>query len=103
MGVEPTWDRLTAPPGFEVRSLHRERDSSISIWRLWRKEFDARRIDAAEILPTDREPVTIKEFQNLDSHLTAVLQAIAEFRCREFAAGRFFRNVDRDLRHLLHG
>ena len=23
MGVEPTWDRLTAPPGFEDRSPHR--------------------------------------------------------------------------------
>src|SRR5215475_14499021 len=29
MGVEPTRDRLTAPPGFEVRSPHRERDSSV--------------------------------------------------------------------------
>ena len=86
MGVEPTWDRLTAPPGFEVRSLHRERDSSILLLRFRRKEFDARRVDTAKILPTDCKSVPIKEFQNLDSHLAAILQAIAEFRGCEFAS-----------------
>ena len=30
MGVEPTKDRLTAPPGFEVRTPHQGRFSSIA-------------------------------------------------------------------------
>ena len=58
MGVEPTWDRLTAPPGFEVRSLHRERDSSVDVFRQFgRKQLDARRIDPPQVLATNGEPV----------------------------------------------
>src|SRR6185503_16284096 len=70
MGVEPTRDRLTAPPGFEVRSPHRERDSSVDwLRRLRREEFDARGIDAAQVLATDRKPVPVEKLQNLDRHL----------------------------------
>src|SRR5262245_50885395 len=100
MGVEPTSDRLTAPPGFEVRSPHRERDSSIDLLRrLGRKELDARRIDASQVLPADGEAVPIKEFQDLDSYLTAVVQAIAKIRRREPAVGGAGSNLHGNLRH----
>src|SRR5215470_9471122 len=102
MGVEPTRDRLTAPPGFEVRSPHRERDSSMGLRHFGRKELDTRRIDASQVLPADGETVPIKEFQDLDRYFTAIVQAIAEICRRERAVGRARSNLHGNLGHALH-
>src|SRR5262245_9897959 len=103
MGVEPTRDRLTAPPGFEVRSPHRERDSSVDLLRrLRRKELDARRIYASQVLAADGEAVPIKEFQDLDRYLAAVVQAVAEVRRRKPAVRRARSNLHGNFGHALH-
>src|SRR5581483_5725915 len=96
MGVEPTRDRLTAPPGFEVRSPHRERDSSVflPVRPVGREELDTRRIDAPQILAADREAVAIEELENLYGHLAAVVQTVAEIGRREFALRRLRGEID---------
>src|SRR5262245_29939758 len=104
MGVEPTRDRLTAPPGFEVRSPHRERDSSVWLLRprRWRKELDARGVDAPHVLAADCKPVPIEELEDLDGDLAAIVQAIAELRRGESAVRSARGDIDGDLGHLLH-
>ena len=107
MGVEPTWDRPTAPPGFEVRSPHRERDSSIAfrrrcLHRAGREQADARRIDAAQVLPADGEAVPVEELEDLDRHLAAVVKPVAELGRGELAVGGTACHVDGDLGHALH-
>src|SRR5262245_20027395 len=103
MGVEPTRDRLTAPPGFEVWSPHRERDSSVDLLRrLRRKELDTRGINSSQVLTADGEPVPIEKFQNLNRYLAAVVQTIPEIRRREPAVGGARSNLHGDLGHALH-
>src|SRR5262245_52632137 len=103
MGVEPTRDRLTAPPGFEVRSPHRERDSSVvQLRRIGRKQGDARRVDAAQVLAADGETVPVEELQDLDGDFAPVVEPVAELGGTEPALRRLGGQVDGDLGHLLH-
>ena len=80
MGVEPTKDLLAALPGFEVRTPHRGRFSS-NRWRLARrrttKQIEPLRVDAAQISAACGQPVAIKEFENLDRNLAAVVEPVA--------------------------
>src|SRR5215472_11397707 len=86
MGVEPTKDRLAAPPGFEVRTPHRGRFSSlIRCARPWRVRRCAEQIEpmlvhAAQIAAAQRDAVAIEEFQDLDRDLAAVVDLVAELR-----------------------
>lgn len=108
MGVEPTWDRLTAPPGFEVRSPHRERDSSLRLnavlrkHRFRRKETDTGRVYPAQVLPPDCEAMAIEELEDLDRHLAAVAKAVAEFSSSEGTLGGLLCELDGNARHGLH-
>src|SRR5215510_1060188 len=91
MGVEPTEDRLAAPPGFEVRTSHRGRFSSLSrcgrrrAVRGCAEQVEPVLVHAAQIAPTQRHAVAIEEFEDLDGHLAAVVDLIAELRGRELA------------------
>src|SRR5262247_4559068 len=90
MGVEPTKDRLAAPPGFEVRTPHRGRFSSL--YRCGRRRSVRRHeeqvepvlVDAAQIAATQRHAVAIEEFENLDGYLAADVDLVAEQRSGEF-------------------
>src|SRR5262249_42733657 len=98
-----TRDRLTAPPGFEVRSPHRERDSSIDLLRgHGREELDTGRVDAPHVLATNRKSVPIEKLEDLNGDLTTVVQAVAELSRGKPAFGRGPGHVDGDLRHALH-
>lgn len=93
MGVEPTKDRLAAPPGFEVRTPHRGRFSS------WNGIFDIRRIarvpeqveamlvDASYVTATQSDAMPVEKFQDLDRDLAPVVEAIAELRRTELTIG----------------
>src|SRR6478735_8582944 len=73
MGVEPTRDRLTAPPGFEVRTPHRGRFSSIRrINRQRTEQVEPLTVDAPEIAAADGDAMAIEEFKDLDRDLAAV-------------------------------
>ena len=88
VGVEPTRDRLTAPPGFEVRTPHRGRFSSR--WRaavgVAREEVEPPRVDAAQVAAAQGDAVAVEELEDLDRHLAAVVEPVAELRGAE--AGR---------------
>ena len=45
------------------------------------------RVEAAEVAAPHRQAVTIEEFEDLDRHLAAVLDAVAELRRGELALG----------------
>src|SRR3984893_12759033 len=109
MGVEPTKDRLAAPPGFEVRTPHRGRFSSLIRCRRrlyvggGTKRVEPMLVHAAEIAATQRHAVTIEEFKNLDRDLAAVVDLIAELRGGELAAVRRGGQAPGDPHHLRHG
>jgi hypothetical protein len=75
-GVEPTKDRLTALPGFEVRTSHQRRFSSkLASSRLsstgTRRNVDPKMIEPlpvqdTKISTTNCHAMTIEEFQKLD-------------------------------------
>ena len=81
MGVEPTRDRLAAPHGFEVRTPHRGRFSSVRIvtgFAANAKQVQAGRVDPAPIAPAQGHAAAIEELEDLDRDLAPVGQAIAE-------------------------
>src|SRR5215472_17846835 len=86
MGVEPTRDRLAAPPGFEVRTPHRGRFPSwIRIVRPYgirqhAEQIEPVLVDAAQITAAQRDPVAIEEFQDLDRDLAPVVDPVTELR-----------------------
>src|SRR5215475_8728083 len=91
MGVEPTKDRLAAPPGFEVRTPHRGRFSSlIRHTRPFRscscpKQIDPVLVHAAQIAAAQRDTMAIEEFQYLDRDLAPVVHLVTELRRGELA------------------
>ena len=89
MGVEPTRDRLTAPPGFEVRTPHRGRFSSIAQAGRRAEQVEPPPVDASQVAAADRDAVAIEELENLDSDLSAVVEPVSELRRIE--AGRMQR------------
>src|SRR5258707_13988913 len=86
-GVEPTRDRLAAPPGFEVRTPHRRRFSPrkrlIATLHLGLRpeEVEPVLVGPAQIVAAQRHAVTIEELEDLDCDLAAILDLIAELRC----------------------
>src|SRR5262245_8529053 len=91
MGVEPTKDRLAAPPGFEVRTPHRGRFSSwircaraCSIPRS-PEQIESVLVHAAQIAATQCDAMAVEEFQDLNRNLAAVVDLVAELRGRELA------------------
>ena len=107
MGVEPTKDRLAAPPGFEVRTPHRGRFSS-QIFRAWpcrarrrAEQIKPMLVDAPQVAAPQGDAVAIKKFENLDGDLATVLDLIAELRGGELAMRR--RQVLNDPDHFGHG
>ena len=105
MGVEPTKDRLTAPPGFEVRTPHRGRfPSTVCGWRLlvrWASKcLEPTIVDAAQIAAPQCYAMPIEKFEYLDGDLAAVIESIPECRGGELPIRRFGGDVPRDLYHL---
>src|SRR5215468_4740505 len=91
MGVEPTKDRLAAPPGFEVRTPHRGRFSSLirqarpcSV-RGCAEQIEPMPVHAAQIAAAQRDAVPVEEFEDLDSDLAAVVDLVAKLRGRKLA------------------
>src|SRR5262245_1397010 len=104
-GVEPTKDRLAAPPGFEVRTPHRGRFSSMTCCRsrlVGRAavEIEAVPVQAAQVAAPQRHPVTIEELQDLDRDLASIVEAVAQLRSGELAFLGMRRDVGDDLHHL---
>src|SRR5262244_2694212 len=91
MGVEPTKDRLAAPPGFEVRTPHRGRFSSLirstrpCALRRHAEQVEPVLVHAAEIAAAQRDAVAIEEFQDLDRDLAPVVDPVTELRRSELA------------------
>ena len=82
-GVEPTRDRLAAPPGFEVRTPHRGRFSSLFLSPFVRalgEQVKPAPVDAAQIAAAQGDAVAVEELQKLDGDLGAGLGLIAKFR-----------------------
>ena len=97
MGVEPTRDRLAAPHGFEVRTPHRGRFSSIRIvmsFREMSKQVQAGRVDSTPIAPAQGHAVAIKELENLDGDLSPVGHAIAKPRAMMSSRRRMCPSLD---------
>ena len=97
MGVEPTRDRLTAPPGFEVRTPHRGRFSSIAQAGRWAEQVEPPPVDASQVAAADGDAVAIEEFENLDSDLSAIVEPVAELRGVEAGGiepGKLLRDAD---------
>ena len=108
MGVEPTKDRLAAPPGFEVRTPHRGRfPSSICCWRLVTgraaKRLEPAIVDAAQIASPQRHAMPIEKLKNLDSNFAAVIEPIPKRSGSELPFRRRGREVRYDLCHFGHG
>src|SRR5262245_45313450 len=109
MGVEPTKDRLAVPPGFEVRTPHRGRFSSLIRYgrndalRRWAEQVEPVLVHAAQVAATQRHAVAIKKFENLDSYLAAVVDLVAELRGSELALVRDRTHAADDLHHLGNG
>ena len=68
VGVEPTKDWLTAPPGFEVRTFHRERfpstDRSIRLGRFTGERtvpLETARIDPSYVTMARSNTLSVKE------------------------------------------
>ena len=83
MGVEPTKDRLAAPPGFEVRTSHRgrfpsrQRQFGLFIRRAV-EQIEPMFVDATQIAAPYRNAMTIEEFEYLDRNLTAIVEPVAK-------------------------
>ncbi|HXW48969.1 MAG TPA: hypothetical protein VEK31_05965 [Xanthobacteraceae bacterium] len=45
-------------------------------------------VNATQIATPQRHAVAVEEFENLDRHLAAVIDTIAELRCSELPVGR---------------
>src|SRR5215510_8761733 len=108
MGVEPTKDRLAAPPGFEVRTPHRGRFSSRSGFvsidgTCVAEQVEPMPIDAANVTTAHGDAVPIKEFQDLDRNLAAIFDAVTELRCTELAVSCTRAAVDHDFDHFGNG
>src|SRR5690606_3517468 len=122
MGVEPTKDRLSAPPGFEVRTPHQERVSSLyhcfsgcSLSEI-AEQVQLAAVKAAHVSPPYRDAVAVKKLQYLDRHLASAIDPVAKARRDEPAAveGRIhirqyadhFRNRRPEekmvVRHFMH-
>src|SRR6202453_2181614 len=102
VGVEPTRDRLAAPHGFEVRAPHRGRFSSTLVAGLTRpsEQIQAMPVDPPLIAFAQGQPMPIEEVEDLDRHLAAVVDLVAELRGRERAALRRSRQLRNDCGHL---
>ena len=96
MGVEPTRDRLAAPPGFEVRTPHQERLPSPrrrfvrplvcgNIFAGIAKEIQTVFVDPPQIAPAQGNAVPVEKLQDLDCDLAAILNLVAELRRRELS------------------
>ena len=108
MGVEPTKDRLAAPPGFEVRTPHRGRfPSTVRLRRLLirraAEQVEPVFVDAAQIAAPQRDAVTVEEFEDLDGDLAAVVEPVAEFGGGELPGRRLRRQIGGNFHHLRHG
>src|SRR5262245_7492808 len=106
MGVEPTKDRLAAPPGFEVRTSHRGRFPpliSCSGTRGVRgrtEQVQPMLVHAAKITAAQCDAVAIEEFQNLDRNLAAVIYLVAELGGGKLALDPGRSQPCGDLHHL---
>src|SRR5262249_26896661 len=94
MGVEPTKDRLAAPPRFEVRTPHRGRFSSL-IRCGWRgrvrggaEQVEPVVVQAAQIAAAQCVSLSGGEFPGLDRHLAAIIELVAELSGGEHAMVR---------------
>src|SRR5215813_10317599 len=91
MGVEPTKDRLAAPPGFEVRTPHRGRFSSLIRWRSRRcvragaEQVEPVLVHPPQVAAPERHAVAVEKFQDLDRDLAAIIEPVAELSGRELA------------------
>src|SRR5208282_4922524 len=108
VGVEPTKDRLAAPPGFEVRTPHRGRfPSTVRRWRLSirraAEQVEPVLVDAAQIAAPQRDAVTVEKFEDLDGDLAAVVEPVAEFGGGELPGRRLGREIGGRFHHLRHG
>lgn len=54
-------------------------------------------VEAAQIVPSDRRAVTIKEFENPDGDLAAIVQPVAQLRDNELPVGRGSAEFGDDL------
>src|SRR5215467_3212093 len=106
MGVEPTKDRLAAPPGFEVRTPHRGRFSSLirtsreSNIRGCAEQIEPVLVHAAQVATAQSDAMTIEELEDLDRDLAAVIDLIAELRSRELALFSGRGQARGDLHHF---
>src|SRR5271170_2724324 len=87
-GVEPTKDRLAASLGFEVRTPHRGRFSSL--YRIGRmdqgsEQVQILRVGSAHVAFVDGDAMPIQEIEDLDGDLPAVFDTVAKLRRREDA------------------
>src|SRR5436190_22379941 len=100
VGVEPTKDRLTAPPGFEVRTPHRGRFSS-SIGRSTMgirraaKKIKPLGIHPAQIPAPHGHAMTVEMLEHLDCNLSPVVEAVAKLSGGEFAVNGPGRDISR--------
>src|SRR5499427_7956339 len=91
MGVESTKDRLAAPPGFEVRTPHRGRFSSLiriarpCAIRRHAEQIEPVLVHAAQIAAAQRDAVAVEEFQDLARDLAPVVDPVTELRRGELA------------------
>src|SRR5262245_44572101 len=110
---------MTAPPGFEVRTPHRGRFYSCCFVGVRRsnKLKEPLRIDATQVASArgesvgrngfthednSLETVAIKEFQDLDCYLAAVVEPVTQLRGAEFAVCRRGRKRRKQMRDLSH-
>ena len=108
MGVEPTKNRLAALPGFEVRTPHRGRFSSRirccgSRCGHGAKQIQPMLVQAPKVAAAKRDAVAIEEFENLDRDFAAIVEPIAELRCRELVAVGMGGDVNHHIDHLADG
>ena len=90
MGVEPTWDRLTAPPGFEDQSPHRGTPLF-----LWRRDCNSPLLVFARngrfaskgvgqpmaCADATRKADAVEELEDLDGALASAADEVAEICC----------------------
>src|SRR6201996_7261262 len=105
-GVEPTRDRLAASLGFEVRTPHQGRFSSITVafrMRQGTEQVQTMLVDPAQVVTIESDPVTVEEFENLDGDFPAIIEAVAKLCGGENSILSVSRNVSRNGHHFLDG
>src|SRR4051812_17056812 len=104
MGVEPTQGSLAASPGFEVRTPHRGRCSSMTrTLRGRREKVQKAWLDPAQRAAPEHHAVTVEELQHENRHLAPAIQTVAERRSGEPAIRGMCLDIRGDLQHLVHG